>query len=338
MAIFGQFPINLIPVELTTASRAAALDSNPMSPDHETFSPNESVGPQHHILKIELGYAGISPDNSAGQWMTGRPLPHLGTKIAEFVAPLFVHIDLEFWRDVFSARVPEEVIADLKQQGRRVQYIEESFDGLALDPYSGYVYAPVSFDYYGILIRSLPRKGYANAKELLDVLRMEFGDILERTNSRFVPDDVTRWINSPLGSVLHIDFYTEVFRNQLGGMINFDSGAVVVSAVDDTSWTVHTIYDPHDMAHPLAGVRRWGFTENPDGSVLFYTKAIDRPWRLIDYALSSLVFQGADSLWRAFQWHVADFVNKKGGDAQILPPIRNSFDWSRVAAFFDQPR
>jgi hypothetical protein len=254
-----------------------------------------------------------------------------GTRLGSQTHPLLYHIGLGFWQYLISFRSPAAVQLDLKKANRQPQPIEKSFEGWWRDTWSGnlyYAYSPLSLDYYAVRVDALPA-GYPTAEDLILGVRRHADYFLNTSNSIFKPDDLPRWESADaLGVVLNIDFY-------LGA--NFDSGSVVVGQCDPTGWTVHTIWDPEDLGHPLGGIRRWGFVTNSDGSHTFFTQGADRPWSALDYANRTLVFWGADTLWRNYQKQLKTFIDSRGGSATIVPPVVNRFEWPRVAPLYWKP-
>lgn len=122
-----------------------------------------------------------------------------------------------------------------------------------------------------------------------------------------------------------------------------DDGTVVTSGYNPntTSWTFTTLYTPEDDWHPVSGNRKFGFTQNSDGSYIFYTKGVDRFTQDITGELVAQVitlgdpFSGADKLWSSFQKGIKTYVNTHGGNASINEPEYIRPDWGKLQDYFD---
>lgn len=195
----------------------------------------------------------------------------------------------------------------------------------------------VNLDYYPVKIQSLPRINgkRVTAANLLSHVRKNINNYIDKSNSVFTPydtEETRKWFSSkPLGSIVHID---------LGGWLNPDDGSVIVSNFSPDSWTFSTIQTPHDMQHPVSGNRQFGFTPQPDGSYIFYTRGADRATGILDFVASAgvnIAWEQADKLWKSLQKHIVDFVNNHEGKAWLMPSTSQRYDWDIIKKHYWLP-
>jgi hypothetical protein len=188
----------------------------------------------------------------------------------------------------------------------------------------------VNLDYFPVRVSQLPT-GYT-ANSFLNYFRNNINSFIDTNLSEFLPHpsisgEISRWQNSPLGSIVYI-------------AIPGDPGTVVCSDYNSDSWTFSTIFDaPRAKRHPVSGNRKFGYTQNVDGSYTFYTRGVDRLTSSFDQLFSTLSkvvyddgiqFEKADELWRSMQKGIADFINGNGGNAEVKPPQTKRPDWEEV--------
>ncbi len=296
------------------------------------------------FFEADLGASNPDPTIVADRWQSndqhtvgldpGYFDDFAGTRLGSAVDPLRFQIGLGFWSDLISFRPPAAVQSALKLARQSVQAIENAFEADIIQAKSelviGHQSAPLSLDFYGVKVDQLPT-GYATAEALLTFIRTNFNLFIDTKISEFNPVNPS-WFDpnaSPVGIVLRI-----IIPAFFGIP---DIGDVVVGQADSKQWTVNTISDPTDLAHPLGGIRRWGFLTNPDGSHTFYTKGTDRPWAEIDYKFDWMVFRGANELWTSFQEKITNMVNSQEGSATILPAFANRFTWKVVKPLYWKP-
>ena len=126
----------------------------------------------------------------------------------------------------------------------------------------------------------------------------------------------------------------------VGGVrIPANHGTVAVIDAARDHWTFATVQSPMDGPHPVSGNRQFGYTDNGDGTVTFYTRGVDRitdlgtrgvNWISSAVVESGVAFNGADQLWRSFQRGLAGHIVREGGQAQIEAPVVVRPDWSAV--------
>jgi hypothetical protein len=297
---------------------------------------DSQVGKKPDLLfEIELGAANPEPNILSDPWRSGVDGHNaenlgvfedfVGTRLGSNNSPLQFMIGLGFWTDVINVRPSATVQLELKMQGRFAQPLEHAYRHTYVIPQTGETVVTetkVSLDYYGVRVDQLPT-GFSGPEDLMRYLRANFNEILiDQDICRFTPSDSVLWADLIVGTVLSIDFGAS------------KSGSVVVSAADQAGFVVNTIYDETDGYHPLGGVRRWGFSENQDGSFTFFTKAADRPYKEPYHMARHLGFARAHSLWQGYQRRLADFVVRGGGIAQILPGFAQRFAWPAVKALY----
>ena len=190
----------------------------------------------------------------------------------------------------------------------------------------------VNMDYYPIRAR-LPDD--VDPAVVLNHVRTHLDDFVDTSKSSFAPypnqpgggDNVGRWASTrPTGSFVTIDI-----------PVNDGTVAVIDSARDH--WTFATVQSPGDGLHPVSGNRQFGYTENGDGTVTFYTRGVDRitdsgsqavNWATRAGGGPGIAFSEADELWQSFQSGVATYVRQVGGQAEVGGRISIQPDWSRL--------
>ena len=204
------------------------------------------------------------------------------------------------WADLFNWSVPDWIPGYLAGRDMSVQRIADAVGALNLDRYE-------------VRITSVPA-GYTDLS-LLEYVRTHLNDFLDTDNSEFIPyttgDDDVKWTSvSPVGTAFKID------------IIGPDNAAVVASLVEDHRWRFTTIRTPWSGEHPVSGHREFGVRTDADGAVVVYTRGADRA---TDGLGESIVFFGADRLWKSFQRKFADWVNANGGSASAPEPFSQRF-------------
>ena len=196
----------------------------------------------------------------------------------------------------------------------------------------------VSLDYYAVTIETMPR-GFEGAT-LLSYLRLNVNDFVDTDQSAFSPypdgggvvGNTAHWeSNAPLGSLVTID-------------IPMNNGTVLVSSAARNHWTFTTVESPLDGLHPVSGNRRFGIKGGPSGTIVLYTRGVDRltDLRMLIGNTSSRVvgslnerggvaFAGADDLWRSLQQRLVAFVRAHGGVARAEEPVAVRPRWSTMS-------
>ncbi|MBT8410001.1 MAG: DUF3238 domain-containing protein, partial [Alphaproteobacteria bacterium] len=204
------------------------------------------------------------------------------------------------WEDLFNWRVPAGVSSAVTGRG----------SGFEVMPISA-AYGSLNLDRYEVRCDRLPTG--MTAAEVLSRFRLNINDFVDTRNSEFEPydsSDAAKWSGSnPVGALFYID------------IAGPDNAAVVGSMVESNRFRFTTIKTPRSGEHPVSGHREFGVREEGDGHV-FYTRAADRA---TDGIAETIVFAGADHLWKSFQTKLAAFINDNGGSATILPRFAERF-------------
>lgn len=154
------------------------------------------------------------------------------------------------------------------------------------------------------------------------------------SHAKFGPqesDDATCWAsNDPLGAVMRFDTAP-------------DDMMVVATASQPDHWIFTTVRDK-DLGripflgtagtHPVTGHRQFGFTENADGTLTFFTRAADRSTGKAEAFLSYVVFLGGRLLWLSMQTGLRKFVIDHGGAAVIEEPFSDRFEYGALLKRF----
>jgi V8-like Glu-specific endopeptidase len=204
------------------------------------------------------------------------------------------------WADLFNWIVPDWIPGYLAGRDMGVQRMADAVGALNLDRYE-------------VRIATVP-SGHT-AASLLEHVRTHLNDFLDTDNSEFIPyeagDDDVKWASaSPVGTVFKID------------VVGPDNAAVVASLVEEHRWRFTTVTTEWSGAHPVSGHREFGVRTEADGAVVVYTRGADRA---TDGLGESIVFFGADHLWRSFQGRLTDWVNANGGAASISDTFSERF-------------
>ncbi len=131
----------------------------------------------------------------------------------------------------------------------------------------------------------------------------------------------------PRGAMIHIDAF---------GPDDFDLMVTAYHVDDDRAgWVFSTIMTDNAGRHPLSGCRAFGIRRTPVGWEV-YTEAVDR-WERAVYTIGD--FYGADvqhRLWQSFIASCAEFIESRGGKAEIEPPVRHSVQWALLEPYFSR--
>ena len=250
------------------------------------------------------------------------------------------------WKPLVEFKAPKEVSDRLRQLTKdgplKKAYYNSNTDPWYIQSLENADGTAINLDYFPIRVSSLPilNGKQSTAAEFLEYIRLNINHSLDQSKSSFqphpllMPAESERWLNSPLGSVIMISIPGDKPFGFVG-----DDGSVIVSDYQPDSWTFSTIHEPQASDHPVSGNRQFGYTQNADGSYIFYTRGADKLTGTLDDLLGLVTkaatgevyqFSEADNLWRSFQKDIADFVNQNGGSAQKQAPVTNRPDWEKV--------
>ena len=229
------------------------------------------------------------------------------------------------WQSLALHKVPQPVddkLNALKQDqtvwARLIPF--NTWDVQYLDEGQG---AVVNMDFYSVTVSQLPSG--LSAPAFLEKIRKEINTFVDQTSADFEPfnesEDALWQSNNYLGSIIHIDMGND--HTWLGGW-NFvqqpDDGSVICTMAQSNEWIFTTITAPGDGEHPVSGHRKFGFTQNTDGTYTFFTRGIDRTTGYVDQVLqwnTNKVFEDTEQLWTSLQNKVRDYVNSHGGSASV---------------------
>ena len=203
----------------------------------------------------------------------------------------------------------------------RLEQVDEGFIQ-TLDAAFG---AVVNLDYYGVRIPVGAIPNGMTAEEYVDHIRTNINSYIDTQISRFefypgLAGERARWEgNDPAGTMFSI---------QLTPWASWiEDGTVIASQVGARSWIFTTMWSRQDFDHPVSGNRRFGYTDNGNGTITFYTRGVDRltnwahaaqNWLTSSMFEGGVIFNGGDRLWKSLQEKVAADV---GGQAEILEPV-----------------
>lgn len=88
-----------------------------------------------------------------------------------------------------------------------------------------------------------------------------------------------------------------------------DNGSVIISEKTSNYFIVSTIETPDNGTHPENGSREFGFDKNSDGSILFYTRGVSRPYSFLHAAGRTL----QEKTWKALVKGLSENITSKGG-------------------------
>lgn len=245
--------------------------------------------------------------------------------------------ELQKYQDLARHNVPDEVSQKLQDLSELNQsFLEEisGFESFRIQDLNNAYGTIVNMDYFPVTINQLP-SGHT-AETLLNHIRMNINSFTN-DDAVFSPypglsGESTIWnSNDPLGAILTIDLFPH-------------DGSVIVTETTSNKWIFSVIRSPLDIQHPISGNREFGFTQNNDGTITFYTRGVDRLTQPITAAVGELadelgidILSQADPLWMSFQDKISEFVNQNGGSS-TLPSERNQGDrpdWLEVKRFLN---
>jgi len=173
----------------------------------------------------------------------------------------------------------------------------------------------INQDIYAINIQKLPN-GFT-AEQLFEHIRLNLVDFTNGATDLEPYDSKSGEIwqsQYPLGAIMHFDV-SLIGAPGLNLLTQGEDLTVVSTDVSRHHWVFTTVHSMYNFAHPLSGNRHFGLSAEEDGSYTFYLRATDRPYRMMDAAISSMIFYGADDLWNAIMQNVAYWINESGGQA-----------------------
>ena len=236
------------------------------------------------------------------------------------------------WKPLVEFKAPKAVVDRINNldDAEKKQLFGDTYNIQTLENADG---AAVNLDYFPIKVDKLPVINHTQmtAPELLEYIRLNLNHVVDKTKSSFepspiIPNEATRWLSNPLGSIISIDIPGP------------DNASVVVSQYQSSDWIFTTIHDPQNADHPVSGNRQFGYTQDQDGGYTFFTRGADRITNNADELLGKILnlstepiqFEKADQLWDSFQDAVRDFVKSNQGQASKQAATKNRPDWSKI--------
>ena len=245
--------------------------------------------------------------------------------------------DFEEYRDLFNHEVPESVkdrlssIWEMETPGplptglaapqfAHPHSLEDSWWGPA-----------VNLDFYGVRVEKEAIPGDKTPQQYYEYWRTHFNSFFDKNQARFLfypnlEGEKQRWKKNPLGTIFSIQLMAT-------GQTWVEDGTVVATEITDDSWIFTTAWTPQDHRHPVTGNREFGYKENADGTVTFYTRGVDQITSL-DYAISNWVtmpfieggkvFSEGDSVWENMISNLQEKFDEREGEVQDVStdPIR----------------
>lgn len=202
------------------------------------------------------------------------------------------------WRDLYNYRVPAAVASAVAARGFRLQTIADAAGALNLDKYE-------------VNCTQLPT-GYS-AAQVVELMRKSMNSFIDTDNTEFLPYDASDAAllaaANPVPAVWKLD------------IVGPDNAAVVIAESNSHYFRVCTVETPDTGSHPVSGTREWGY-RGGEGGYVFYTRAADRATYGV---METVVWTGANHLWRSLQTKLTDWINANGGAATIGGVVSERF-------------
>jgi hypothetical protein len=216
-------------------------------------------------------------------------------------------------------RVPDDIVAMLKQRNMFVQYAHN-------ESYSN----DLNVDFYRLRIYKYPTiNGVAmNAERLIKYIRLNINSLVDTSYCDFYPYnaliDTPLWnSDNPRGSVLKLNIKGP------------DNASVVVSLSKPTGWRFSTIHTPDTGDHPVSGHREFFIANDPaTNGTYFVIKGLDM--MSTGVAGLGLPFAGewgfdqADALWKSMREKIIKLINSNGGTAKSDLTYSERVEWRFV--------
>ncbi|KAL8925785.1 MAG: hypothetical protein Q9208_003282 [Pyrenodesmia sp. 3 TL-2023] len=212
------------------------------------------------------------------------------------------------WADLISFSPPVDIYKDLKTRNMELQPLEKAYGNT------------VNLDKSSVEILKLPTVN-GEASHRRRTVEHYLNSYVDNSLANFrpyTPTDGTLWASeNPLRTVFKID----VFPN---------NAAVVCSEANATRWRFSTIHTEDTWDHPISGTREFGLQKSTTGNPVICTRGVDRPTSLHVAAGAFFAYSQQAKLWQSFLTKVADFVNKNGGQAHVVPHVQKFLLWNEL--------
>lgn len=238
------------------------------------------------------------------------------------------------YRDIASACPTPDVQSTFVKRGKLGEYRFHAIDIAAGEM--------VNLDLYEVEVTKLPQLAgkTATPKALFEHFRTQLSTFLDPAVARFLPhgnDDGKRWASkNPVGSlmVFEINVLSPISLNPKAPTMHSEQGAVLLTQMggDEAKgywWRFSTVNTPKAGDHPVSGTREFGIRKSGNSWVI-YTRGIDRATGWLDAAAAeSMVFKGADLLWRSMQQRLVKDISDRGGEAKAGDLQSMRIDWEK---------
>lgn len=224
----------------------------------------------------------------------------------------------DMYQQVGSFKPSQAIIDRLKTlQTMEPSTVLNNFNLQSLKDATGPV---INSDFYPVKITQLPT-GMTMAT-LTEYFRKNLNSFITPGLASFTP-----YVDA------HIDdtqLFNKTGAQSVGALIHIsmaDDGTVVESDYQSTTnyayYKFSTMASPLDNSHPVSGNREFGVYKDPThtGQYVFYTMGVDRTSDWMFATVNgvipgySIIFNGADKLWKDMQDHMIKYINAHGGQA-----------------------
>lgn len=296
-----------------------------------------------------------------GQTIGGLALPRATSATFEII-----HDTNTLYAEVCNLRQWEPLISYRPNAQLQQQLHDRAFYTEALGPVQGIgwphkierAFGNINVDYYAVRIAGdkLPFKpldatnpdgersttARFTAAELLEYVRTHINYFALPNGTEFRPysarygdgDDAAVWSSTnPDGSVISIR------------LAAIEDGSVWTSDYayqpnqDEAHWIFSTVFTIKDGDHPVSGNRQFGIKR--DGSdIIFYIQGADRTTtRRHNLAAETVVFPGADALWKSLDDEIVKFVNTDTNPnaAERVAQESARYNWQAVCQTYFTP-
>ncbi len=227
--------------------------------------------------------------------------------------------------DALSVPGIEERLEELDEDGEYwIQTLEN-----AMTPRFWWVQPVANMDFFGVTIESLPTDpstgmAFTSPEVFFDFIQRNFattafygenspcsieGPVSQYFEYNFI-DDFNTWISDdPISTVFTIHLPDD------GSVIctDFEYGKrFQFSTLNAPGWLEG---DSWDGFHPVSGNREFGIIDNNDGTIEFYTSAVDRATLPYHVLFQGASYGMADEFWDCLLDTIKDFVNDNDGVA-----------------------
>lgn len=287
------------------------------------------------------GGGGGSGTGDSGTGDNGPGLPTDPTEWAlmmlenELEDNLFLLMDIpcsqfDKWESLINYYIPMDVVLRIQELNSLVGY--EAYKLQKIQFAEGPM---VNMDFFPVTITEFPINPLTGQpftpQGFFELMRKSLDGFLEGGPASFGgynTSEMNKWVsNNYLTSLMRFDIQVNDWMTQ--------DGSVICVEQHPQRWKFATMFTPQDWAHPVSGIREFGYYEDTNGNYVYYTRGVDRVEKKIEEDIGEFfnlesAFEGADVLWNAFQQNMAGFVNDFNGQAQINNDFIARPEWQQV--------